>query len=293
MKPFLRWVGGKQSLSADISSAIISCGFKKEKHRFFEPMFGAGAVCFELEPEHPYINDVNKKLMDVYKAIKLDAASVILHLRTIKREFDALKDNEARQEYYYNCRYSFNMHYSNDPIMVAKRILPNVAALFIFLNKTCFNGLYRENKSGEFNVPFDKSKNQFNYQEDRILRAASFLFNAEVSSCDFEEFVKGGGVGKNDYIYFDPPYLKEVDGGFTDYTSFGFDVEDHKRLAKVCRELKRQGAKVFLSASDTPSSRSIYSDMYKKELVSSRSVSRESSGRGEKRELLFISEFVI
>jgi len=223
-RPFLKWVGGKQALSAQ----LLEC-FPAEFDRYYEPFLGGGSVFFGLSPQNAVLADQNVWLVDTYEAVRKDWPRVA----------GILDAHENSKSEYLRLR-----RIQPDSVDLFER-----AALFVYLNKTCFRGLFRVNRKGMFNVPYGAYTRR--YYDPRILEeAATLLRRATLVRGDFEGVVES--AGSRDFIYFDPPYFKL--GGYSDfnrYTSGKFHAEDHLRLATVCRELDKRGVRWALSNSDT------------------------------------------
>lgn len=231
--PIVRWAGGKRALLPTLTS-LLPADYRTRRH--VEPFAGGAALFFALEPESAVLMDANRELINTYSAVRDDVTDVI----------DALwlhwRPSREGAEYYYEVRELFNgCNYGGE----------DRAAAFLYLNRTCFNGLYRVNRMGEFNVPFGKRK--FEVDEDNLRAASSLLFNARLAACDFERVLDFARPG--DFVYLDPPY----DGAFGSYTKAGFTIEDQSRLARVFVHLDMRGCKVMLSNANTPLIRELYS----------------------------------
>lgn len=238
MEPVLKWAGGKRQLLSELKKYIT-----KEligNHRYYEPFIGAGSLAFSLECTHLTINDCNEELINVYNVIKESPDDLILELEKHKRNHS--------HDYYYKIR-------ELDRNLIKYRKLSNVkkAARMIYLNKTCYNGLYRVNSKGFFNVPIGKNAQQQIpdiVMKERIYSLNKY-FNAndvEIECVDFSYSVCN--AKKGDVIYFDPPYDYEKDG-FKAYVKTGFSHEDLVRLRNLCNELIERGCVVVISNNDT------------------------------------------
>ena len=268
IKPFLKWAGGKRKLLSKIQNYI-----PKEFSTYYEPFVGGGAVLFYLLPKKAVISDVSEELINVYWVIKNNINELIEDLRMHKNE----------KEYYYKIRAldrekEFN-YLSN--VFKASRI--------IYLNKTCYNGLFRVNRKGYFNVPFGRYKNPDIVNEDN-LHSVNQYFNEndiEILNTDFEDALKN--VKKGDFVYLDPPYhpISET-SSFTSYTDNGFNENEQIRLKKVCDKLNQIGCKFLLSNSDSNLVMDLYKD-YRETLEKvqvPRSINCKASGRGKINEVL-------
>ncbi|MDD4069953.1 MAG: Dam family site-specific DNA-(adenine-N6)-methyltransferase [Candidatus Izemoplasmatales bacterium] len=237
MKPVLKWAGGKRLLIPEIIKHINKDEIEKNGNRYFEPFIGGGAVCFELMIAKTVINDTNSELINVYTQIKENPEELIELLKTHREKY-----NSDYYEYIRSLDREPNFH-----------LQPAVfrASRFIFLNKTCYNGLYRVNSSGFFNVPEGKYKNPDIVNDHKIHKLSRFFNekNVTIRNLDFEKSVNDAKCG--DVVYFDPPYDYEAEG-FTAYSSAGFDRGDLTRLKQVCDDLIMRGCKVIISNNDTP-----------------------------------------
>lgn len=242
MTPFVKWAGGKsQLLDRLIKKIPVSFG------RYYEPFVGGGAFFLALAPQKASINDCNQQLMNVYKELKMNIGEVISFLK----KFDSYPCDKER---YYTLRDNYNMRISTGQSKNAE-----TAALMIWLNKHCFNGLYRVNKKGLFNVPWNNKINGSSFDEDNLRLIGEYLRKRKVSlsNMDFEKFCSR--VRKGDFVYFDSPYLPVSDTAyFTDYTANGFSKEDHIRLAKLYDVLTERGVYVMLSNQDVPKVYELY-----------------------------------
>ncbi|HOK63143.1 MAG TPA: DNA adenine methylase [Soehngenia sp.] len=267
LMPFLKWAGGKRQ--------VIKYIRKYVPHKFntyYEPFVGAGAVFFDLLPENAVINDINSELINVYKVIKYSVEELILDL----------KKHVNSEEYFYSIR-----GLDRDKVIFNSLTDVEKASRTIYLNKTCYNGLYRVNKSGHFNTPFGRYKNPEIINEDLLREISEYLNNANVVilNCDFEEAIKN--ISPNDFVYFDPPYdpLSET-SNFTSYSSLGFSKDDQIRLKEVCDNLNDKNIKFLLSNSSTDFILDLYSN-YKIEFIQAkRFINSNVNKRGNIQEIL-------
>lgn len=249
IKPFLKWAGGKTQLLPVITEKLPDN--LDLLMRYVEPFIGAGAVFFSLARENHFeeyiINDINEKLINLYRVIRDDVETLISELTIIREEYIALEGLDEKGEYFYARREEFN---------TTEELTTRMAALFVFLNKTCFNGLYRENASGGFNVPFNKSKNPSMFEEEQ-LREISKLLNiknesgnhkVKILNMPFEELDEY--IDRHTFVYLDPPYRPVTKGGFNSYNKSAFNDEDQERLAHFYRQMHAKGASLMLSNSD-------------------------------------------
>lgn len=265
---FVKWAGGKGQLIEQLSPL-----FPKKIERYLEPFVGSGAVFFHInqkyKPKEIIISDINEELINTYLTIKEDVESLILALKEHKENHVAEGKN-----YYYTVR-AINL-----------KNLDNVkrAARFIYLNKTCFNGLYRVNGSGLFNVPMGNYSNPSIYNEEELREISRMLKNTEIIASSFsniEKFTK-----KNDFIYFDPPYYPIKRTSFTSYARNEFLEKEQKELADIFRKLDKRGCKLMLSNSDTEFIKNLYREFNIHFVQASRMINCDGSKRGKINELV-------
>jgi DNA adenine methylase len=264
-KPFLKWVGGKRQLLPKllpIFSSIDAFG------TYHEPFVGGGAVFFALRNENlagqSRLTDVNNELMDSYRAIRDSVDDVIVHLSEHARR--------SGKEYFYVVRGQ------------KTRSPAEAAARLIFLNKTCFNGLYRVNNSGTFNSPWGRNNNPTICDEANLRAVSVALANSILESTPFESVRAAARPG--DLVYFDPPYVPIGTASFTEYVPGGFGPLEQATLASVFDELDRKGVRVVLSNSDTSSLRSLYSRFRIEQVMARRNVNTRADRRGPVAELI-------
>ena len=280
LKPYLKWAGGKRQLLPEIRRFV-----PREFDLYVEPFVGAGAVLFDLQPERAVINDANGQLVLTYEVIRDEVEGLI----------ELLKEHAQRnsREYYYEVR-----ELDRDPVEFGRLSKAEKAARLIFLNKTCFNGLYRVNSQGLFNVPYGRYKNPAICEEETLRGIHRYLNQAEVTilNGDFEEAARlalSSGA-KQPFVYFDPPYHSADNSNFTGYQASGFSERDQVRLRDVMKELSENGVKCLLSNSDTEFIRKIYKDeAFRVETVTAtRAINSDSAGRGKVNEVLVRSRNV-
>ena len=230
--PFVKWAGGKRQLIPQIKERM-----PKQYNDYYEPFVGGGAVTFELLPANALINDINKALINAYKQIR-NAPKVFMKAVN-KLDEEMWEDGK---EYYYSLR----EHY-NDKLMKAEYDV-ELAALFVFINKHCFNGLYRVNGKGLFNVPYNNSR-RTSVDEGSIMEISKYLQGITITDGDFEEACKG--AKKGDFVFIDSPYAPLNPTSFEAYTKEGFDIESHKRLARLYDELTARGCFCMLTNHNT------------------------------------------
>ncbi|EMT39029.1 DNA adenine methylase (dam) [Thermoanaerobacter thermohydrosulfuricus WC1] len=252
-KPFLKWAGGKTQLLDELykrlPSSLIQSG---EIERYVEPFVGGGAFFFFLKRNfkirESFLIDINKELIIGYKVIQNNVNELIDELSSMEEKYLKLSE-EQRKDFYYNIRDEYNRQKDNFDYVNYNLDWVKRAADLIFLNKTCFNGLYRLNKKGEFNVPFGKYKNPTICDAENLIEVSKALENTEIICADFEESKKY--IQKNAIVYLDPPYRPlNNTSNFTSYNEDGFDDDDQRRLAQFFKEMDKKGAYLILSNSD-------------------------------------------
>ncbi len=286
--PFVKWAGGKGQI-LDVLKVNLPEGMGIRITKYAEPFVGGGALLFALlntySFEEVYINDNNKELMNAFEVIKNNCGALVNELQVLQADYEKLTMNE-QQAYYYEKREKFNQ------LTIEKRTAITKAALFIFLNKTCFNGLYRVNKAGKFNVPAGKYKNPLICDKENIEKISKKIQNVELHCCDYhavEEF-----ADESTLVYFDPPYRPlNVTSGFTSYTETQFNDNDQKELAAFYKKLSDKGVKVLLSNSDPHNvdyDDNFFDDLYAEfdiqRITAVRVINSKSEKRGNVTELL-------
>lgn len=260
--PFVKWAGGKRQLLSQIKERM-----PEKYNNYFEPFVGGGAVTFELLPEKALINDINKALINAYKQI-CDAPDVFLKAVN-KLDGEMWEDGK---KYYYSLR----EHY-NDKLMKSEYDV-ELAALFVFINKHCFNGLYRVNGKGLFNVPYNNSR-RTSVDESIIMEVSRYLQGITIMDGDFEEACEGAGQG--DFVFIDSPYAPLNPTSFESYTKEGFDIESHRRLSNLFDKLTNRGCYCMLTNHNTELINELYSGKgYRRDVVSvKRMINSDASKR--------------
>ena len=292
-KPFLKWAGGKGQLLHEIKQYYPLL----DNHitKYVEPFVGGGAVLFDIlnnfNIKEIYINDVNEELINTYRVIKENINELINVLKLYQSEYIPL-DTEKRKFYYTEKRKRFN------ELKIKKSKKENIekAALMIFLNKTCFNGLYRVNKSGCFNVPMGSYKNPLICDENNLRAVSEKLQKVTIICGDYAKLINF--IDKNTFVYFDPPYRPLTNtANFTSYTENLFDDKKQIELSNFINEIHKKGAKILLSNSDPKNSNPkdnffdiLYSDYKIKRVDATRMINCSGKSRGKIKELL-ISNF--
>lgn len=284
MKPFLKWAGGKTQLLAEIEKNLPPIVLS-DKFTYVEPFVGSGAVLFWMlrnfpKMEKAIINDINSDLINTYKTIRSNPKELVLILKDYQNEFHERQNyEEKKKEYYYQKRNSYNTR-SADKI--------TQAALFIFLNRTCFNGLYRVNRSNLFNVPMGSYKLPMICDEKNILAVSEALQNVEILNSDFEKTLPY--ANEDSFFYLDPPYKPlSITSSFNSYAENEFDNKEQIRLKDFCVAIHAHGSKWLLSNSDIQHDNFfhiIYEGFNIKRVKAKRVINSKPEKRGELNELL-------
>ena len=268
IKPFLKWAGGKGQLLNKIRP-LYPQGLGNQ----INPFIGGGAVFFDIISSYKLdkyiINDINKELINTYKAIQQDIHSLLEYLSKITSYYKKLSIEE-RDLFYYNIRNKYNNILLNSCINIEK------AALFIFLNKTCFNGLYRVNRNNQFNVPAGKYKDPAIYDKENLLNISQILQKAEILCGDFS--TTNNYIDNNTFIYIDPPYRPLTKtSSFTNYSTYIFDDKEQIRLSSFINDIDKKGAYVLSSNSDPKNTSE--NDMFFDKLYSTKKITRIEATR--------------
>jgi len=285
-KPFLKWAGGKGQLLDEIDKRLPKEDFISGRiDTYIEPFVGGGAVFFHVVQQYPqiknfYLFDINKDLVNCYNAVKNNASSLIKHLNEIHNNY-LNKTESQRKDYYYRLRDEFNNGRDS--------------ANLIFLNKTCYNGLYRVNQIGQFNVPFGGYDNPTICDKKNLLAVSQVLKNVDIIYGDFVDSEQY--VDENTFVYLDPPYRPLTrTASFTSYSKEDFNEESQIRLTRYCRRINEKGAKFFLSNSDPKNEHStdnFFEEHYKnfriERVKAIRAINCVASGRGKINELVIMN----
>lgn len=286
--PFVKWAGGKTQLLDEIRKK-----YPEKIERYCEPFVGGGAVLFDVlerfSPSEVQINDINKELMNAYRQIRKNVDNIIEILSEYQKSFWEKNDGD-RKIMYLEKRERFN------DLILQSQNTAEKAALFIFLNRTCFNGLYRVNGKGMFNVPMGAYKNPLICDENNLIKISKLLNNVEIKCGDYKDC--GEFIDDRTFVYIDPPYRPlNATSNFTSYTSCEFGDKQQIELAKFVDMIADKGAHVVVSNSDPKNANAddnffdeIYSKHHISRVMASRMINSKSSGRGEISELL-ISNF--
>jgi DNA adenine methylase len=260
--PFVKWAGGKRQLIPQIRERM------PEKYNdYYEPFVGGGAVIFDLLPVNALINDINKALINTYRTICNEPDAFLKEVNRLDNDMW-----EDGKKYYYFIRECYN-----DKLMRSEYDV-ELAALFVFINKHCFNGLYRVNGKGLFNVPYNNSR-RVSIDEDVIMATSEYLRGVTIKDGDFEQACKN--AKKGDLVFIDSPYAPLNPTSFESYTKEGFDIESHKRLAKFYDELTARGCYCMLTNHNTELINELYGNKdYKIDVVSvKRMINSDASNR--------------
>lgn len=294
MKPFIKWAGGKNSLLGEIKKRLPDYVHSQD-FCLVEPFVGGGAVSLWALSDLPHlkqliINDYNADLTNVYQVIKNKPDDLIKYIENMQNHYDKLTDIESKKPYFYHKRDIFNQRNGNDV---------EQAGLFIFLNKSAFNGLYRVNKNNQFNVPIGSYKKPTFIDKDNILTISKKLQNTKILTGDFELVLNHLPNNFPCIFYLDPPYRPISDtASFTSYSDNGFDDNEQKRLANFCKKIDEMGHYFLLSNSDpknTNSSDNFFDELYQdfkiERIQANRTISASSVGRKKINEIIVSNGF--
>lgn len=287
-KPFIKWVGGKGQLIEQLDLLLPADFDKWENATYIEPFVGGGAMLFYMLQRYPniqraVINDINPDLITCYRIVKGDVEKLIAALQDMEKMYLALSTEDARKDFFMSARDRYN----------EKKFAPvENTALFFFLNRTCFNGLYRVNKKGLFNVPFGRYANPSICDADTLRQDHKILQRVEILSGDFEDTFKC--AGGQTLFYFDPPYRPlSYTSSFTDYTKDSFNDDAQKRLKEYCDRVHEAGFQFMLSNSDCKGKNeadnffdALYCDYEIERVLASRCINSNGNKRGKLTEIL-------
>jgi len=275
-KPFVKWVGGKRQLLRQFREINLypPFAFNPDTATYFEPFVGGGAMFFDLLPKRAVLSDMNLELVTTYNVIKNDVETLIKKLKEHQK-----KNNK---EYFLKIRAQ----------KIEKLADANIAARFIYLNRTGFNGLYRVNRSGGFNVPYGENKNPMICDEDNLRKAHDAMKHTKILHQDYKKVL--AKAKKGDFVYFDPPYYPvNRTSSFTSYTKEGFLEKEQTELRDTFLELHKRGCYAMLSNSDTKFINDLYSGLDKKikihKVLAGRAINSNGTGRGKIREVVVIN----
>ncbi|WP_019505406.1 DNA adenine methylase [Pleurocapsa sp. PCC 7319] len=263
-KPFIKWVGGKRKLLTELEKRVPS-----DFSAYFEPFMGGAALFWQLKPKPAILIDINQELVNAYRCVQQDVEALIVDLQ--KHHYD--------QKYYYQIR---NSDRTSD---YASWSNIQRASRFIYLNKTCFNGLYRVNSKGQYNVPFGRYKNPKIVDIENLRACSLALKDIEILTDSFLSIESK--ITKGDFVYFDPPYIPlNTTSSFTGYSSQGFDTETQIALRDLCLRLNKKGVRFMLSNSAAPLVFDLYSEFQIELVDMPRSINSKGDKRGKIKEVL-------
>lgn len=269
-EPFLKWAGGKGQLLNQFGAY-----FPPNFNCYYEPFLGSGAVFFHLRPARAVLNDLNPNLVAAYRHIQTQLDELLLILHSLRQEYHTQSPQEQEQTFY-----QLRTRYNDLPSGSLEK-----TALLIFLNKTGYNGLYRENKKGGFNVPFGRYDNPTIFDETNLRAISREMQGVTLLNTGFREAVKTAQRG--DFIYFDPPYVPlSKTASFTAYTGQDFSLADQHQLAALLSELTQRGVLFMLSNAATDTARQLYRDFHQHEVLASRAINSNPNSRGKIAELV-------
>ena len=290
IRPFVKWAGGKGSLIPQLNNFYPYELKNGIIERYIEPFVGGGAVLIDIlqkyDVQEAYAFDINIDLINSYNVIKNNVEDLITNLKQMETEYLQL-EQEERKNYFYNKRDEYNNYRLEGIAQNIQRV-----AQFIYLNRTCFNGLYRVNKAGKFNVPMGNYKNPTICDEENLRNLSELIQNVQFQYGDYRRSMEY--VTENTFVYFDPPYRPlNVTSGFTSYTKEDFNDDNQRELAEFYRELNEQNAKLMLSNSNPKNTNkedtffdNIYQGFNIDEIYASRMINANSKGRGKISEIL-------
>lgn len=272
ISPLLKWAGGKRQLLSKLKEVV-----PQNFNTYFEPFLGGGALLFDLQPEKAVVADINPQLINLYIQVKN-------HPQELIEEIGELNFRLCDAERYYLLREKYNAKIQMNILDIES------VALFLWLNKYCFNGLYRVNSEGKFNVPWNKECSKKVLNEYNLIKMSDYLNHADIEILceDFSSSCIKAKAG--DFIYFDPPYAplpKNRNETFTKYSSDGFSVENQEKLAKLASDFAEKGVFVVLSNHDSSFVRDLYSAFTIREVEARRAINRDGKGRKEEELIIF------
>jgi len=289
-RPVLKWAGGKRQLLDELYAR-----FPAEFDRYHEPFLGGGAVFFDREPEEATINDTNPRLVNFYRQVRDRPEALVDRLRTFRDPevdpdpalpyADRTERGDEVDAYYYQQRARFNRRAYDDDWAGTDEQLLTEAALLLYLNRTCYNGLYRENADGGFNVPIGRYSDPDWVQAERVRDASQVLESANIRNEDFTSVL--GAASPGDLVYCDPPYVPmSATADFAEYSAAGFDRSDQERLLAVARELDERGVWVVCSNSGVTYDRYVAAGFHVDREGATRAINSDAGARGEVDEII-------
>ena len=292
-RPFLKWAGGKRQLLSVIEAHLPSD--LDTYDTYIEPFVGGGAVLFHFLSSRTFRRmialDINPELILCYQTIQNEASSVIKVLEKMEKEFPSVENLEDRKKFYYAVRTNWNS-IDTDVFKLPRKKKVERVAQTIFLNKTCFNGLFRVNSKGKYNVPIGSYKNPTICDEANILNVSKAIQNVEFYHCEYSQLMRH--LGKKNFIYFDPPYRPlTTSSSFTSYSKSGFSDKNQEELANLCSKLDSLSVSFLLSNSDPKNADEsddffdeLYHSFYISRIKANRAINSKGSRRGKVTEIL-------
>lgn len=289
-RPFLKWAGGKSQLINTFDELLPQELKNGDVDTYIEPFVGGGAMLFHIlqkyDVKKAYINDINKELINCYRCLKANVVEVINHLKLLEKDY---LESEGRTKYFYKVRNRYNEIHLNGHLDYEK------CADFIFLNKTCFNGLYRVNKEGKFNVPHGKYKNPLICDENNLMLCSKLLQKVEITFGSYEQVLDK--ANEKTFIYFDPPYRPLVENSsFTSYDKSGFNDDDQIQLANNYKLLNEKKCVLMLSNSDPKNTNkednffdNLYNGFHIERVYAKRMINCQASKRGNITEIVVMN----
>lgn len=266
MKPIVKWPGGKLQLLPKIKELLPTT-----YNKYYEPFLGGGAILLDLCPEEAVVNDINSELINMYLQVRDNVERVINELA----KFDMLHEADPEPKLlYYDIRKDFNKCLGSNT--------PTQAARFIYLNKHCFNGLYRVNSKGEFNVPFNGKLTGRSFDAEHLREVSKQIQNVEFTCCDFTQALAAAYSEEGSLVYLDPPYDPDEDiktNGFVAYQKDGWGRHDTEKLKSICDDLTARGCNIILSNNDTAFIRELFKDYKIHNIDVRRSINRNGDNR--------------
>jgi len=301
-KPFLKWVGGKTQILSELELRL-PLHIKKTGiiDRYVEPFIGGGAFFFLLKRDYKikrsFLLDINRELIIVYKVVQKTPLKLIEKLKSLEESFIKLASND-RKELFYEIRYLYNQQITDFDYKKYNNDWVERASSLIFLNRTCFNGLFRQNSKGEFNVPYGDYANPNICDGVNILEVSKALKKTEIIQADFE--ISGKFIKENTFVYLDPPYRPlNKTSSFTCYVKKNFDDNDQNRLADFIKLMSNKGAYLMLSNSDPKNQNAednffdtLYSDFYIDRVLANRMINCNGNKRGKIKEIIVTNYFM-
>ena len=290
IRPFVKWAGGKTQLLGQINQYLPTDLTDGKIRTYIEPFVGGGAVLIEVLQKYnidmAIAFDINADLINSYLVVKNNVEELIVELDRKEKKYKSL-DEEKRKEYFYEIRTEYNSYELQDEVINVKR-----ASEFIFLNKTCFNGLYRVNSNNKFNVPFNNAKNPTICDFENLRNLSKLIQNVSFFCGDYKK--AESFINQNTFIYFDPPYRPlNTTSGFTSYTKDDFDDNDQRELGRFYKDLSLKGVKLMLSNSNPKNINpqdNFFVDLYDgfkiNEVLATRNINSNANGRKAISELL-------